>query len=586
MTGDECGALMADDPSGRFIDDCNGDSPAVRLILLIDRLLISPDLHDGQGVALDGRDRESRKMILENFRHLTCNEDNSHGAYTDFLDLYSYDPAGAAALTHGQPDFTGRYHVFSETMVFRMAMVGFALRHEDWAALMAGVLERLCAWSACHHPQGMMADVPSPAGIAGLVTGDGEEPATVSGVWPTLPVEFLTVVAKAVTSVFDSGGMGKASRVHETISPESVAMSMIMGTMVDDGDLASMRRSWPRSLEHMGVGDDSGLERLMGMLEQVLMTRMGDGPFSIFHGSLRKEPGYRLWIPPVAAFAMATHPLFGNGTSQAENDVAAAIRAIRTARIKAYILHGFTEDYDNNILPMPWKVVHGLVSETPADVLEAVVFRQTEVMAADSGGWSREDLERLGSLAESMLDEDWAAIDPEGMMRIAETLWPYGLHGEDTGITLPERGDDSLQVLSNVMNTTVADMLDDGPDLLGHAASRADMSALWTILKESCRQLNAIMDARRKPWEGIPNVAIPASALEEAVEGLGSGLPEDLIVQNLCAECMTTRGCIREQGFSDEGKGFRRIFVISVETIPGSQSVDTPELRFAVDWNL
>lgn len=578
MTGDECGALMADDPSGRFIDDCDGGSPAVRLILLMDRLFVGPDLHDGQGMALDGRNRESRRMILENFRHLACNEDDSHGAYTDFLDLYSYDPAGAARLTHGQPDFTGRYHVFSETMGFRMAMVGFAIRHEDWAALMAGVLERLCAWSACHHPQGMMADVPSPAGIAGYAAGD------VKG--PTMPVEFLTVVAKAVTSVFDSGGMGKDSRIHETISPESVAMSMIMDTMVDDGDLASMRRSWPRSLEHMGVGDDSGMERLMRMLEQVLMTRMGDGPFSIFHGSLRKEPGYRLWIPPVAALAMATHPLFGNGTSQAENDVAAAVRAIRTARIKAYTLHGFTEDYDNNILPMPWKVVHGLVSEAPADVLEAVVFRQTEVMAADSGGWSHEDLERLGSLAESMLDEDWDAIDPEGMMRIAETLWPYGLHGEDTGITLPRRGPGSMQVLDNVMNTTVADMLDDGPDLLGHAASRADMSALWTILEESCRQLDAIMDARRKPWEGIPDVAIPGSALEEAVSGLCSGLPEDPIIQTLCAECMAMRECIREQGFSDDGKGFRRIFVISVETIPGGQSVDTTELRFAVDWNL
>lgn len=198
MTGDECGALMADDPSGRFIDDCDGGSPAVRLILLMDRLFVSPDLHDGQGMALDGRNRESRRMILENFRHLTCNEDDSHGSYTDFFDLYSYDPAGAAMLTHGQPDFTGRYHVFSETMGFRMAMVGFALRHEDWAALMAGVLERLCAWSACHHPQGMMADVPSPAGIAGYAA-DG-----VKG--PTMPVEFLTVVAKAVTSVFDSGG--------------------------------------------------------------------------------------------------------------------------------------------------------------------------------------------------------------------------------------------------------------------------------------------------------------------------------------------------------------------------------------------
>lgn len=586
MTGDECGALMAEDPSGRFIDECDGGSPAVRLILLMDRLFVSPDLHDVQGMTLDGRDRESRRMVLENFRHLACNEENAHGAYTDFLDLYSYDPAGAARLTHGQPDFTGRYHVFSETMGCRMAMVGFALRHEDWVALMAGVLERLCAWSACHHPQGMMADVPSPAGIAGYAAGCGEGPTTVSGGEATIPVECLTVIAKAVTSVFDSGGMGKASRVHETISPGSVAMSMIMDSMVDDGDLASMRRSWPRSLEHMGIGDGSGLERLMGMLEQVLMTRMGDGPFSLFHSSLGKEPGYRLWIPPVAALAMATHPLFGNGTSQAENDVAAAVRTIRTARIKAYTLHGFTEDYDNNILPMPWKVVHGLVSEVPADVLEAVVFRQTEIMSADSGGWSHEDLERLGGLAESMLDEDWAAIDPEGMMRIAKTLWPYGLHGEDTGITLPRRGPGSMQVLDNVMNTTVADMLDDGPDLLGHAASRADMSALWTILKESCRQLDAIMDARRKPWEGIPNVAIPASALKEAVSGLGAGLPEDPIVQTLCAECMAMRGCIREQGFSDEGKGFRRIFVISVETIPGSQSVNTPELRFAVDWNL
>lgn len=573
--------------SDMLSDHCDGDSPAVKLTLLLDRLLIRPDLEGRGYMPLTGDDARSRETVLWNFQRLSSLERNMPGGNVDFISIYSYDPAGTAKTTHDMGDFAGFHYTPSGQIRFRMALVTFAIMHEDWADRMIRLVENVCAWSARNPPQNMLGTVPSPMDTPGHEKRDDQGFVISWDREPPVPVECLGALCEAIRSIFDSRGIGRGNgNSRAAISPESVTMSMIMDTMIDDDDLASMRRSWPQALTRMGAGDDADLGKLMSVLERILEIRAGDGQFSLFHSSLRKEPGYRLWIPPVAALAMVTHPLFGNNARQAENDVAAAVRAVRSARVKAYILHGLTEDYDNDVLPMPWNVLHGLVSDAPTDVLDAVIFRQTEVMGADSGGWSRDDLERLGGMAESMLDEDWAAIDPEGMMRIARTLWPYGLHGEDTGITLPERRTGSPEVLTNVLNTMAADMLNDGPDLLGHAASRADMSALWTILEESCRKLNAIMDARQKPWEGISNVAIPASALEEAVEGLGSGLPEDLIVQILCAECMTTRGCIREQGFSDDGKGFRRIFVISVETIPGSQSVNTPELRFAVDWNL
>lgn len=581
------GEIFDNTDSDMLSDHCDGDSPAVRLTLLLDRLLIRPDLEGRGYTPLTGDDARSRETVLWNFQRLSSLEENMPGGSVDFIDMYSYDPAGTAKTTHDMGDFAGFHYTPSGQIRFRMALVTFAIMHEDWADRMIRLVENVCAWSARNPPQNMLGTVPSPMDTPGHGKRDDQGFVISWDREPPVPVECLGALCEAICSIFDSRGIGRSNgNSRAAISPESVTMSMIMDTMIDDDDLASMRRSWPQALTRMGAGDDADLVKLMSVLERILEIRAGDGQFSLFHSSLKKEPGYRLWIPPVAALAIVTHPLFGNGTSQAENDVAAAVRAVRSARVKAYILHGLTEDYDNDVLPMPWNVLHGLVSDAPADVLDAVIFRQTEVMGADSGGWSREDLERLGGLAESILDENWDAIDPEGMMRIARTLWPYGLHGEDTGITLPERKSGSPEVLTNVLNTTVADMLNDGPDLLGHAASRADMSALWTIMEESCRQLNAIMDARQKPWEGISNVAIPGSALEKAVEGLCSGLPEDLIVQTLCAGCMNTRGCIREQDFSDEGKGFRRIFVISVEAIPGSQSVDRPELRFAVDWNL
>lgn len=572
--------------SDMLSDHCDGDSPAVKLTLLLDRLLIRPDLEGRGYTPLTGDDARSRETILWNFQRLSSLERNMPGGSVDFIDMYSYDPAGTAKTTHDMGDFAGFHYTPSDQIRFRMALVTFAIMHEDWADRMIRLVENVCAWSARNPPQNMLGTVPSPMDTPGHEKRDDQGFVISWDREPPVPVECLGALCEAICSIFDSRGIGRSNgNSRAAISPESVTMSMIMDTMIDDDDLASMRRSWPQALTRMGAGDDADLVKLMSVLERILEIRAGDGQFSLFHSSLKKEPGYRLWIPPMAALAMVTHPLFGNGTSQAENDVAAAIRAVRSARVKAYILHGLTEDYDNDVLPMPWNVLHGLVSDAPTDVLDAVIFRQTEVMGADSGGWSRDDLERLGGLAESMLDEDWDAIDPEGMMRIARTLWPYGLHGEDTGITLPERKTGSPEVLNNVLNTTVADMLNDAPESLGAAASRADMSAVETLMEELCQQLRTIIRSQHPLYDMIIlDVLIPGSAFKEAVKGIGSGLPWDLIMQTLCAECVNTHGCIHEQ-VDDDDKGFRRVCVVGMKTGPGRQSVSMSELRFCINWN-
>lgn len=572
--------------SDMLSDHCDGDSPAVKLTLLLDRLLIRPDLEGRGYTPLTGDDARSRETILWNFQRLSSLEENMPGGSVDFIDMYSYNPANTAKTTHDAGDFAGFHYTPSGQIRFRMALVTFAIMHEDWAAMMIRLVENVCAWSARNPPRNMLGTVPSPMDTPGHEKRDDQGFVISWDREPPVPVECLGALCEAICSIFDSRGIGRSNgNSRASISPESVTMSMIMDTMIDDDDLASMRRSWPQTLTRIGAGDDADLGKLMGVLERILEIRAGDGQFSLFHSSLKKEPGYRLWIPPVAALAMVTHPLFADNALQAEDDAAAAIRAVRSARVKSYVLHGLTEDYDNDVLPMPWDVLHGLVSDAPTDVLDAVIFRQTEVMGADSGGWSREDLERLGSLAESMLDEDWDAIDPEGMMRIARTLWPYGAHGGDTGITLPERKTGSPEVLNNVLNTMAADILNDAPESLGAAASRADMSAVETLMEGLCQQLRTIIRSQHPIYDMIIlDVLIPGSVFKEAVEGIGSGLPWDLIMQTLCAECVNTYGCIREQ-VDDGSKGFRRVCVVGMKTGPGGQSINRSELRFAIDWS-
>lgn len=389
-------AKLTDEEMRAFISDCDRRTPAVRLMLLVEKLMTGsasfplqkdpyPNVffQDGRNgydglvdagassrqrrnmLALAGRIQNDRLRGSSGSTLLRLLEDHPEQVASKELDAYRLED-GRIAMTGPLP-----------------AMTAMGLRNPQWAESMIRVVKDMCAWSATHPPEHGVGSVPA------ILADDPDG--------RPIPVESISMLAAMIDTGFNLGPY------DPMMSADTVTMSMIAGEALPD-----IRRSCPHRMP--------ARERMMDILTQVLRIRAGAGPMSADGCKWRNTFKHWQWAEHKALYALATHPLLLSEPDRAVRDVVAAMDAI---------IEDISQSWNTPRLDMAsWDTLRSIAA-LPWDM---TVFLTVGSATATFTGGSEYHIvggyyERTAGLEDALAAIDWDDVDEDGVMAIARRVF-------------------------------------------------------------------------------------------------------------------------------------------------------------------
>lgn len=511
-------ARLTEKERDAFINDCDRSTPAVRLLLLMEELMIGsteistrrypyPNMlfqdgrHGYAGFVDDGGSSRQRRNMLALAGMIQSEHLNGDAP---LLELLKDHPEQAASegfdifrIEDGKIPLRGPLP----------AMIALGLRNPQWAGSMTGMVRSLCEWSAHHPPEHGVGLVP--AALIGY-----------SGTGLPIPVECVSMIAAAVDAGFSLGPY------DPMMSADTVTMTMMTGdNPINVIDV--LRESHPERLP--------ARERMMDILEHMLRMRMGSGPLSDKGCKWRNRSKHWEEAESTALYALATHPLFMGNERQAIIDVVGTMDAMLPVLERVGGLRG--------IRLASWPVLSGLAG-LPYNMIELLnmnSFSSEAFIGVKGSAKSAPYPEDEIGLQNILAGIDWAKADEEGAMSIARRIFPSGFAITGDPFTLLDNDgrshwkdkDQDRDERRPVFIRFMLGCLECGENRLA-----VDMALLDRII---CGVCDSIAENGRVGEHEYPiPVVITGTQLQAMIrEIIDDGLPEKLVVRLASEECVS-----------------------------------------------
>lgn len=375
----------------RFIRDMDGESPAVRMLLQWEHMILDGRITE-QFLKGEGGDEHSRLKIIAFTQIWTVRDVDAccHESYidstlrriglrADHMIPPRIQPDDMESSVHSiwhdfsprqermQPDGLKRGCRF---FAFPSMLASYAIDNEPWAAGMSRVLERLHAWSSDLIRSGK-AD-------AGRV-----EEMTMKTLFQNLDGAFHDRM--------DGGG----------VSPASLAMSLMLGTCIRDSEVADMRKHWPEDFPAMGfplIG--SALQ-----VETMFKLTLDDTTEEAMAMSLAMSREQH------TMFAAITHPTFQSDPWRA---FTAAVRVINRVFSESDGDAVQTWEKTEWIPVSPFRILEELRDRIPHAAIAMISYAHIGSDSAHHDDW----------IIGSVLAVDWSKVSVERLMFEAKRAFP------------------------------------------------------------------------------------------------------------------------------------------------------------------
>ena len=502
----ECRPCSPDDAL-RFIRDMNADSPAVRLMLQWEHMLLDGTEYAG---FLDGEgtDEQSRLRIIGFTQMIDSGNTDDfasidwilrgiaivchymEGEFPRIIRESKRDMDHAVRIlwddygdwsTIGSDDPIEKSTAFDNAFSQPPAMMaGYAMGNEWWAQGMADVLRQLRSWSD---------------GLVSSGNLNAYEAKT----------SMVVVISRALTEAFGHRTAG------DMVSPAAMIMSMASHWHMDDDHLTSMRRHWPDDLPRPGFGLLQSALRMMMKVIQALIGPASTDATAIMgnHNSM---------------FAAITSPVFASDPDRAVTEAWKTIDAVEDTKPAEW---SAAQSWNRvGTLPfMPLRIVEELHERVPLTALSTI-----SLVCAIPG---KED----AGIVDDMLNVDWHDVTVRETMIQARRMFP-GVAAPtrpategSASVREPMAGDPSGEVFRQSIYNTVKS---------GDGRAAAAMVLLEQIISGVCVREDGIRQALDDCRACDELLIINGVDLAEAVKGIIEGmLPPDFIIQTLAAESMT-----------------------------------------------
>ena len=545
---------FTEEDADRFIHGMDGSSPAVRLMLLVEKAMHAPRIREKPGALIgrmDGGSETERRMIISIAQGMDAWSKRSSfktGVYGDFTRWWMLDAANAAAGScsrrlQGKPasgqDDEGRM----------MSLLAFAVRNEAWASRFADTLASFFAATARHD--GILDEDMKGDGMDSRGYGLADEGA--------VSARCIQVLACMICHAFNDGyhqGTGVSM-----VSPLSVTLSMMVGRCLDAPTAAGL----PMVADGLyGQGRDP-----MSDLDAILHYAAMHPHSPASARSLWNSPGMLTIIPGVmfigenasnvailqnrraddaGMFAIITHPGFPDHIGEAVED---------TGRLLAGMCGAIPEnEHMGEPFHFPLLPYHTLtrIAAAPARIIELMADPGQVGVAMQC---DHDPEERSYNVPESqrtsdrmVAPEDEAKSQRRGMMmacRICETDWSHHDTEETIGI-IKAISPPNYDAVRNPMDFLryhqglptlqrwqvgqfIASCMDTGR--MGLASSMVWLAGFM----ESVNRTIGSGGTDPLDWDGHAtwSMLMKGSMLRTMLEDDNSGLPDDFIVNDFLA---------------------------------------------------
>lgn len=523
----------------QFIHDLDGSAPAVRLTLLIERILYSPFMDDDHRLLLNGLGEEDRHNLIRVAVSMdSTDRTDDAGPYADLIGCWADCDFNGSSQPHGDMSGAGRAAGEGSRMLDLMA---FAVRNEQWADMLTDALASFVS-KACRHD--------------GMTVPEGDD-----HIWDTpypMRLQSLRTPRRCVCSI---AGMIRAafSLLYSTqtmVSPLSVTLSMIAGRCLDARSVLELpmlgsglygKNRTPMDdlraiLDYMGDhGDDDSTAVIWPHTLSLFAAVPAPGERSIQDGDRMDD---------ACMFALLTCPEFPDHMEDAMSRVRNVMARLRPMMQRENPRHSL------HIPLLPMDTLSMMADETPDRV--AAMFGRLdesrvplrcdgETIPHGEPAWERRIIldpewetivQRRGMmLSKGVAAADWNRHDTKGMLRIirrcstptrADTSDPMRLLDEGGTTPKTDRGKVDDFILA-CMDT-------------GQYDPASDMVTLSALTVGTDR----IMEAEHADDSGLTlRMLTTVSDLRRILDEISDGIPMDVVFQSLkpmIPSCMVPDG--------------------------------------------
>lgn len=499
----ECRPCSPDDAL-RFIRDMDGDSPAVRLMLQWEHMLLDgteyTDLLDGEGAS-----EQSRLRIIAFTQMLDSDDTNDLASIDENLQrlpfLCIHADSEFKRIMGGSDRDMGRivHTIWTESggwgnepgsgadligWAFEQPpsmMAGYAIGNAWWASGMADLLQDLRAWSASLVGSGRL---------------EKDEAKT----------SMIAMVSRIIDSAFGSRTAG------DMVSPAALIMSMAVNRHVDDDGLASMREHWAADLPDIGFGLLRTALREMMKAAHVLA-----GPVAQYDDDLAMAGQMSRCD---VMFAAITDPMFASDPDRAVFEAGQEVKALMKAKPAGW---SAAQSW-NSIRMMPLM---------PSRILKAFLRKRIPLTALSTVSWAYAAMgESDVQIVDNAFHTDWHDVTVKGVMLQAGRMFPCG---DRTAWGLYDREHTDAERAGETFRRTVYDAMRQGDN--GDAACTA---FLEQVVSGTCIRSDDVRKALEDDTSCDAGLIIDSDDLAETVKDLLDGmLPPEFLLQNLAAKSMT-----------------------------------------------
>lgn len=523
----------------QFIHDLDGSAPAVRLTLLIERILYSPFMDDDHRLLLNGLGEGDRHNLIRIAVSMdSTDRTDDAGQYADLIGCWADCDFNGSSQPHGDMSGAGRAAGEGSRMLDLMA---FAVRNEQWADMITDALASFVS-KACRHD--------------GMTVPEGDD-----HIWATpypMRLQSLRTPRRCVCSI---AGMIRAafSLLYSTqtmVSPLSVTLSMIVGRCLDARSVLEPpmlgsglygKNRTPMDdlraiLDYMGDhGDDDSTAVIWPHTLSLFAAVPAPGERSIQDGDRMDD---------ACMFALLTCPEFPDHMEDAMSRVRNVMARLRPMMQRENPRHSL------HIPLLPMDTLSMMADETPEriaamfgrlDESRAPLRCDGETIPHGEPAWERRIIldpewetivQRRGMmLSKGVAAADWNRHDTKGMLRIirrcstptrADTSDPMRLLDEGGPAPKTDRGKVDDFILA-CMDT-------------GQYDPASDMVALSALTVGTDR----IMEAEHADDSGLTlRMLTTVSDLRRILNKISDGIPMDVVFQSLkpmIPSCMAPDG--------------------------------------------
>lgn len=546
----------------RFIHDMDGSSPAVRLMLLVEKILYAPRISGTKGGmirSLNGDSEASRRRMFDIAEGMDARLEYTGGDVSaDLAGWWVPSPIRAESharsrLLHSRMPDTGK-----RLQGRMMSLLGFAVRNEQWAS---GLIDVLTGFVGLSGACGRERPIPSPGGNA----PENGRRLISDGLIPRLCIQ---AVACMLCEAFNFG-----HDPDSRVSSLSVTMSMMVGRCLDAPTAASL----PMVADGMYGPERTPMDDLKTVLDHAarhpfdavlefgthftrisganMLTIIPDGDFIgdsydatdcnvvCMNGECAAD---------AAMFALLTHPLFPDHVGAAIEQTGGVFTRLREERRNnGQLVHYPLLPYATvvRVAQAPPFIVRILSCPLHTNIRmqcdgtdEAHTLMRTcdnVAIAADEALSQRRGV----IMADRIINTDWSHHDIDAMMRIIRALNPppYEAAHDPMGVLMEHAGapmEDGRKATDFLVACMDSDNMGLASEMMGLVGILYRVDNL--IGSRGSHRLDWSLDRHKQYITGpcrwsLKTTASALKAMLERAEKDNPTLPADFIVSDLMA---------------------------------------------------